>query len=185
LQAIAFACLCHGAAPAYGSRSRASANVVAPDIVNKTKEFPMDMKTKTASPRSTKTEASQQFRDMAETGAKQSKEALTKIGAATNEAAEVMTNCCSTALEGIRDYNNKVVEFTQANTTSAFEFVQSLAGVKSPSEFVQVLNEHARLQLETMAEQTKQLATLTQHVALTAAEESLNTSFARAFNRAA
>ena len=76
----------------------------------------MDTNTKTASSRSTNTEASQQFRDMAETGAKQSKEALEKIGAATNEAAEVMTNCCSTALKGIQDYNNKVVEFTQANT---------------------------------------------------------------------
>ena len=130
------------------------------------------------------TDATQQLRDLAETGAKQSQEAFEKIGAATTEAAEAVTNCCSTALKGIQDYNGKLVEFTQANTQSAFAFVQSLAGVKSPSEFAQVSTEHARQQLETIAEQTKQLAELTRHVTLATAEP-LKTGFAKVFSRAA
>ena len=47
----------------------------------------MDTNTKTTSARSANTDATQQLRDMAETGAKQSKEAFEKIGAATTEAA--------------------------------------------------------------------------------------------------
>jgi phasin len=121
---------------------------------------------------------------MAGTSAKQSKEAFEKIGAATTEAAEAMTNCCSTALKGMQDYNSKLAEFTYANTKSNLEFIQSLVGMKSPSEFVQLSTEHARHQLETMAEQTKQLAALAQHVTHTTAEP-LKTGFAKAFGRAA
>jgi len=144
----------------------------------------VDASTKTTSTRSTSTDATQQLRDMAGTGAKQSKEAFEKIGAATTEAAEVMTNCCSTALKGMQDYNRKLAEFTHANTMSAFEFIQSLVGVKAPSEFVQVSTEYARHQLETMAEQTKQLAGLTQRITLTTAEP-LKTGVSKAFSRAA
>src|SRR6195256_4736996 len=73
----------------------------------------MNTSTNTTSARSPSTAAPQQLRDRAETGAKQSKEAFEKIGAATTEAAEAMTNCCSTALKGMQEYNSKVAEFTQ------------------------------------------------------------------------
>jgi len=140
--------------------------------------------TKPTPARSPSTDAPQQLREMAETSAKQSKETLEKIGAATTEAAEMMTNCASTALKGMQEYNSKLAEFTQANTKSAVEFVQSLAGVKSPSEFVQVSTEHAKHQLETMTEQAKELAALTQKVTLTTAEP-IKTGLAKVFNRAA
>ena len=139
---------------------------------------------KPTSVRSPNSDAPQQLRDMAETGAKQSKETFEKIGAATTEVAEVMTNCCSTALKGMQDYNSKLAEFTQTNAKSAVEFVQRLAGVKSPSEFIQISTEHAKHQLETMTEQTKQLAELTQQVTLTTAEP-LKTGLAKVFSRAA
>jgi phasin len=109
---------------------------------------------------------------------------LEKIGAATTEAAEMMTNCASTALKGMQEYNSKLAEFTQANTKSAVEFVQSLAGVKSPSEFVQISTEHTKHQLETMTEQLKELAALSQQVTLTTAEP-IKAGMAKVFNRAA
>ena len=143
----------------------------------------MNTNTKPTSARSP-SDAPQQLRDIAETGAKQSKETFEKIGAATTEAAEVMTNCCSTALKGMQEYNSKVAEFTQTNAKSAVEFIQSLAAVKSPSEFVQISTEHAKRQLATMGEQAKELAELTQQVTLTSAEP-LKAGLAKAFNRAA
>ena len=132
----------------------------------------------------TDTNATQQLRGMAEAGANQSKEAIEKINAAATEAVEVVTNCCSTALKGMQEYNNKLVEFSQANTKSALEFTQSLAGVKSPTEFIQVSTEHARHQIETMTEQTNQLATLTRQLTLTTVEP-LKSGFAKALSRAA
>jgi phasin len=134
--------------------------------------------------RSPSADAPQQLREMAETSAKQSKETLERIGIATTDATEMMTNCASTALKGLQEYNSKLAEFTHANTASVVEFLQSLAGVKSPSEFVQVSTEHAKHQLETMTEQAKELAALSQKVTLTTAEP-IKTGLAKVFNRAA
>jgi hypothetical protein len=61
--------------------------------------------------------------------------------------------------------------------------MQKLSGVKSPSAFVELSTEHARKQLETLTEQTKQLAALGQKVTLATAEP-LKTSIAKAFNHA-
>jgi phasin len=128
--------------------------------------------------------APQQLRGMAEKSAKQSKEIFEKIGVVTTDAASVMQDCCSTALRGMQDYNGKVLEFAQENTKSYADFLQKLAGVKSPSEFVEVSSKHTQQQLETLAEQTKQLAALAQQVTMETAEP-LKTGFAKMQDRAA
>jgi len=91
------------------------------------------------------------------TATKPANETYEKISAATTEAADVIKNTHSTAVKGAQDYNNKLIEFTQANTNAAYDFVQKLSGVKSPSVFVELSTEHARKQFETLTEQTKQL----------------------------
>ena len=58
----------------------------------------MDTHLKTKS----RTDVAEQFGDMAKKGATQSKEALEKMSAATGQAADVMKNCCSTAVKGHR-----------------------------------------------------------------------------------
>jgi len=133
----------------------------------------------TAKPRSTT-----QLRDVRDISAERCKEVFETIGAATTEAADVMKNCCSTALKGMEDYNSKVIEFSQANTKSYAEFVQKLSGVKSPTEFFEVSTDHGRYQLETVVEQAKQLAELVQKVTLSTVEP-LTTGFAKAYKHAA
>jgi phasin len=135
----------------------------------------MDINPKTKS----KTDAPQQFHDMAEKGATQSKEVFEKMSAATGQAANVMQNCYSTALKGAQDYNSKFIEFTQANTNAAVDFAQRMSGVKSPSEFVELSTELAQQQFATLTEQTKQLAALAQQVTL-ATTEPLKTGFTKA-----
>ena len=56
------------------------------------------------------------------------------------------------------------------NTNAAFDFVQKMSGVKSPSVFVELWTEHARKQVETLTEQSKQLAALAQKAMRTTAE---------------
>jgi phasin len=96
-------------------------------------------------------------------------ETYEKMTAATTEAADVIKNTYWTAIKGAQDYNNKLIEFTQANTNAAYDFVQKLSGVKSPSVFVELSTEHARKQFEMLTEQTKQLAALAQKVMLATA----------------
>jgi phasin len=132
----------------------------------------MDMnRTTTAKPTGfQRTTESQAFSEMAQKGAA--------------EAADFMKTSCSTALNGARDYNDKFMEFAHANTNAAFDFVQELYGVRSPSDFMELATEHARTQTTALTEQTKELAALAQKVAL-ATTEPLKTGVAKAFNQAA
>ena len=129
-------------------------------------EFLMNTNPKTKS----RTDAPEQFREMAEKGATQSKEAFEKMSATTGRAADVMQNCYSAAVKGMQDYNNKLLEFAHANTKAAFDFAQRMSGVKSPSEFVELSTEHAQHQLTILTEQTKQLAALAQQMTVATAK---------------
>jgi phasin len=147
----------------------------------------MDKNTETTAPKLAsipKTDAPQAFREMAEKGTTQAKETYEKMNAATTEAADLIKNSYSTAVKGMQDYNNKIIEFTHANTNAAFDFVQRMSGVKSPSEFLELWTEHARKQVETLTEQSKQLAALAQKVMRTTAEP-LKTGVSNPFNIAA
>ena len=76
----------------------------------------------------------------------------------------------ATAVKGAQEYNSKVMEFAKANTEAAFAFAQSLSGIKSPSDFITLSTEHSRKQLETLAEQSKELAALVQKISLASTE---------------
>ncbi len=144
----------------------------------------MDTNTKTTKPAGfAKTDAPQAFREMAEKGTTQAKETYEKMTAATTEATTLIKNSYATALQGVQDYNSKFIEFAHANTNAAFDFAQKLTDVKSPSALMELSTEHARTQLETLTEQTKELAALAQKVTL-ATTEPLKTGVARAFNQA-
>jgi phasin len=131
-----------------------------------------------------KKDAPQAFREIAEKGNSQAKETYEKMNGATTEAADLIKNSFSTTIKGLQDYDNTVIEFTHLNTYAAFDFVQKMSSVKSPSEFLELWTEHARKQVEKLTEQTKQLAALAQNVSLATAEP-LKMGVAEAFNRAA
>ena len=142
-------------------------------------------KTTTAKPTSSpRMDATQAFRATAENGSAQAKEAFEKMSAATTEATALIKNSYSTAVKGVQDYNTKFIEFAQTNTEAALDFVQKLSGVKSPSDFIELSTEHSRKQLETLTEQTKELAALAQKVTL-ATVEPLKTGVTKAFSQAA
>jgi phasin len=115
-------------------------------------------KTTTAKPTNySKMDATQAFRATAENGSAQVKESFEKMSSATAEATALIKDSYSTAIKGAQDYNTKFIEFAQNNTKAAFEFVQKLSGVKSPSDFIELSTDHSRKQFETLTEQTKDL----------------------------
>jgi phasin len=125
----------------------------------------MDLNTQIKATKATEfsgTDAPRAFREMAEKGTTQANETYEKINAATTEAADLIKNSYSTAARGMQEYNKKVIEFAHANTNGAFDFVQKVSGVKSPPAFIELWTEHVRKQVETLVEQTKQLAAIAQ-----------------------
>jgi len=129
-----------------------------------------------------KTDAPSEFREMAEKGTAQAKANYEKMSAATTEAGGLIADSYAMGFKGMQDCNNKFIEFAHANTNAAFDFLQKLSSVLSPSAYVELSTEHARKQIETLTEQTKQLAALVQKGTL-AAVEPIKTSVAKAFNR--
>jgi phasin len=119
---------------------------------------------------SRKTDDPKAFGQIAEATSAQAQQAYEKAGATAAESANLIKNSYSAVVAGVQDYNNKLVEFAHMNTNAAFDFVQRLSRVKSPTEFIALSSEHARKQFETLTDQTQQLVTLAQKAAATASE---------------
>ena len=110
------------------------------------------------------------FREFAEKGVAQSKDAYEKIKAAAEQNTQILETVYSNATQGSTEYGLKVIEIARFNTNAAFTFVEKLFGVKSPSELVEVATAHSRMQFETLTAQGKELGTLAQKVATETAE---------------
>ena len=143
----------------------------------------MDSQTKTTKPSgSSRADATQAFREVAENGSAQVKAAFANASTAAADAATLMKDSYSRTIKGAQEYNTKVIEFAQANTKAAFDFAQELVGVESPSEFFELSTNHTRKQFEKLTEQTKELATLAQKVTVATAEP-VKAGVTKAFNQ--
>jgi phasin len=110
------------------------------------------------------------FREFAEKGVAQTKDAYEKMKAVAEENTEMLETVYTTASKGSTEYGLKVIEVARANTDAMFDYVEAMFGVKSPSEFVELSTKHAREQFETFTGQGKELAGLAQKVATETAE---------------
>jgi phasin len=106
-----------------------------------------------------------------------------QIGTA-KQATKLFENTYSTALDGMREYNLKVLEIARANADTAFDYAQQIMGVQSPSEMIELSTAHFREQFEVLTAQTKELTALGQKVAATS-REPLTSGIAKAFTKVA
>ncbi|TMJ04042.1 MAG: phasin [Alphaproteobacteria bacterium] len=110
------------------------------------------------------------FREFAEKGVAQTKDAYEKFKAVAEENTAMLETVYTTASKGSTEYGLKVLEVARANTAAMFDYVEALFAVKSPSEFVELSTKHAREHFETVTGQGKELAGLAQKVATETAE---------------
>jgi phasin len=123
------------------------------------------------------------FREMAEKGVEQTRNAYAKARVASEEAADLLENTYEAAAKRATDYNRKLVEITRTNAGAAFDYVHELLGVKSPSEFIALSTAQMRKQFEIVSKQSKELSALAQEMA-TAAAGTIKTSVSKAANKA-
>lgn len=79
-------------------------------------------------------------------------------------SAPAMTEM-STAAQAAEEYRTRMFQFMKANLNAMLEYAEQLATVKSPAEFIEVSNGHARKQFETVTAQTAELGKLAQKLA--------------------
>ena len=110
------------------------------------------------------------FREFAEKGVAQTKDAYEKFKTVAEENTAMLETAYTAASKGSTEYGLKVLEVARANTEAMFDYVEALFGVKSPSEFVELSTKHAREHFETLTGQGKELAGIAQKVATDTAE---------------
>ena len=107
----------------------------------------------------------EQLRAMAEQGVSQAREGYQKLKEAAESGNGAMGAAYASATRGAGDFTAKVIDIAKTNTESAFNFTQSLLGVKSLPEAFALVNAHAQKQFEVLTAQSQELAALGQKVA--------------------
>lgn len=107
----------------------------------------------------------EQVRAFAEKGVSSARDGYQKLKevAETNNGA--LEAAYTSASKGAHDYTAKLIDIAKLNTESAFDFAQSLIGVKSLPEAFELMNAHARKQYEALTSQSKELTAFAQKVA--------------------
>ena len=83
---------------------------------------------------------------------------------ASDEFRDLFEQSCTNFAKGSAEVGTKVIEVMTANTNSALEFAQGLAGVKSFPEAATFCSTHTRKQIEVCSAQAQELAALVQKV---------------------
>ena len=122
------------------------------------------------------------FRDLAEKGATQSKDAYAKMKVAAEDAAKTVEATMESAQAGSVTLGLKAIEALRVNAESSLSHMEALLGVKSVSELIELQTAFLRKQAELVVEQAKTMQEATRQVAedvskpaKTAAEKSLAT----------
>ncbi|MBB3656309.1 phasin [Rhizobium sp. BK650] len=105
------------------------------------------------------------FRDFAEKGAQQSKEAYAKLKSAGEEAGKTLEATVQTAQAGTVEIGLKAIDVLRVNAESSLSHMEALLGVKSVAEFVELQTSFLRKQAELTVEQAKSLQETAKQVA--------------------
>jgi hypothetical protein len=119
-----------------------------------------------------------------EAGARTAREALEQGAATAERATREAEQSYSSATEGLRDFNAKLIDIAQSNTMASLNFLAELARVKGPTEAFELWSRHIQGQMQRLTEQSQELAALGQRIA-SSSTEPLRRGFDQTFKRAA
>lgn len=125
-------------------------------------------------------ELQESVREAAEKGVEESRAAYARAKAVAEETAGSLGQSAKSAAEGMRAFNDKLVDAMRANTEAGFDFVKALLGAKTLSEAIELNTEFARKQFDAMNAQGKDLAAFAQKTA-TETYAPLKDGFSKAF----
>lgn len=95
------------------------------------------------------------FRDFAEKGSQQSREAYAKMKAAGEEASKTLESTVQTAQAGAAEIGHQAIGALRANAENSLSHMDALLSVKSVAEFFELQSSFLRKQAELTIEQAK------------------------------
>jgi phasin len=108
---------------------------------------------------------SESFRDFAEKGAAQSKEAYAKMKEAAEDATKTVEATLESAQAGTVELGLKAIDALRTNAENSLSHMEALLGVKSVSELFELQTAFLRKQAEVAVEQAKTLQETSKKVA--------------------
>jgi len=96
------------------------------------------------------------------------------------QTAKQFESSVSSAVEGLQEYNLKVLEIARTNADAAFDYAKQVISVKSPSELIGLWTSHSRKQFDALSAQTRELTELGKKVS-SATVEPLTSAVAKPF----
>ncbi|PDT85932.1 phasin [Sinorhizobium sp. BJ1] len=105
------------------------------------------------------------FREFAEKGAAQSKDAYAKMKTAAEEATKTVEATLENAQSGSVELGLKAINALRTNAENSLSHMEALLGVKSLSELVDLQTAFIRKQAEVAVEQAKTMQEATRKVA--------------------
>lgn len=105
------------------------------------------------------------FRDFAEKGAVQSKEAYSKMKTVAEDATKTVEATMESAQSGSVTLGLKAIEALRVNAESSLSHLEALLGVKSVSELIELQTAFVRKQAELAVEQARTMQEATRQVA--------------------
>ncbi|MQW89178.1 phasin [Sinorhizobium saheli] len=105
------------------------------------------------------------FRDFAEKGAAQSKDAYAKMKTAAEEATKTVEATLESAQTGTVELGLKAIDALRTNAENSLSHAEALLGVKSLSELVELQTAFIRKQAELAVEQARTMQEATRKVA--------------------
>ena len=108
---------------------------------------------------------SESFRDFAEKGATQTKEAYAKMKDAAEDATKTVEATLESAQAGSVELGLKAIDALRTNAESSLAHMEALLGVKSVAELFELQTAFLRKQAEVTVEQAKTMQEATRKVA--------------------
>ncbi|CAK7259329.1 MULTISPECIES: phasin [unclassified Shinella] len=108
---------------------------------------------------------SESFREFAEKGAAQTKEAYAKMKEAAEDATKTVEATLESAQAGSVELGLKAIEALRTNAENSLSHMEALLGVKSVSELFELQTAFLRKQAEVAVEQAKTLQETSKKVA--------------------
>lgn len=105
------------------------------------------------------------FRDFAEKGAQQSREAYAKMKSAGEEASKTLEVTVQTAQAGAVEIGHKAIDALRTNAENSLTHMEALLAVKSVAELVELQTTFLRKQVELTIEQAKSMQETSKQVA--------------------
>lgn len=97
------------------------------------------------------------YREFAEKGMAQSKEAYDKMKASAEDATKTVEQTLETAQAGSVEFGLKAIDAMRANTEKSLSHLEAMLGVKTVSELVELQTAFVRSQAETAVEQAREM----------------------------